>query len=170
MEWTGARYADAPTVEVRRRIEAPPRRVWELVSDIDLMPRLSDELCAVAWADETRGVGARFVGRSEHPSFGTWETTSYVIACEPPREFAWAVGEPELPSAVWRFTLTEEEDGATGLTQWMRLGPGRSGLSYAIDRMPEKEQKIVYVRLREFERNMGATLDALKALAEGEAR
>ncbi|WP_372346530.1 hypothetical protein [Streptomyces sp. KL116D] len=34
----------------------------------------------------------------------------------------------------------------------MQLGPGRSGLSFAIDRMPEKEQKIVFVRMREFER------------------
>ncbi|WP_372343492.1 hypothetical protein [Streptomyces sp. KL116D] len=49
----------------------------------------------------------------------------------------------------------------------MQLGPGRSGLSFAIDRMPEKEQKIVFVRMREFERNIGATLDALKAIAEG---
>lgn len=49
----------------------------------------------------------------------------------------------------------------------MRLGPGRSGLSHAIDRMPEKEQKIVFVRLREFERSITATLDAIKVLAEG---
>lgn len=49
----------------------------------------------------------------------------------------------------------------------MQLGPGRSGLSYAIDAMPEKEQKIVFVRLREFERNITATLDAIKDLAEG---
>ena len=38
------------------------------------------------------------------------------------------------------------------------MGPGRSGLSFAIDRMPEKEQKIVFVRMREFEANMAATL------------
>ena len=29
------------------------------------------------------------------------------------------------------------------------MGPARSGLSIAIDAMPEKEQKIVFVRLRE---------------------
>ncbi|NEB78151.1 SRPBCC family protein [Streptomyces sp. SID14478] len=169
MEWTGARYADTPTVEVRRRVEAPPRRVWELVSDIGLMPRLSEELQSVEWLGESRGpaVGAQFLGRSAHPSLGTWQTTSYVVQCAAPRVFAWAVQDPELPSAVWRFSLDALDDGAaTELTQWMQLGPGRSGLSYAIDRMPEKEQKIVFVRLREFERNMGVTLDALKALAE----
>jgi hypothetical protein len=32
--------------------------------------------------------------------------------------------------------------------------------------MPDKEQKIVFVRLREFERNITATLEQLKARAE----
>jgi hypothetical protein len=47
------------------------------------------------------------------------------------------------------------------------MGPGRSGLSFAIDRMPEKEQKIVFVRLREFERSMAGTVDAIRKMAEG---
>ncbi|MGY0488156.1 SRPBCC family protein [Streptomyces sp. WG-D5] len=167
MEWTGARYADQPTVEVRRTIEAPPRRVWELVSDIGLMPDLSEELQAAEWLDERRGVGASFRGRSRHEAFGEWETTSYVVECAAPRVFAWAVNDPEHPSALWRFTLDERPGGGTELTQWARLGPGPSGLTPAIERMPEKEQKIVHVRLREWERNMTATLDTLKALAEG---
>jgi hypothetical protein len=49
------------------------------------------------------------------------------------------------------------------------IGPGRSGLSTAIERMPDKEQKIVFVRLRELEANMGATLAAIKKRAEGAA-
>jgi uncharacterized protein YndB with AHSA1/START domain len=167
MEWTGARYADTPTVEVRRRIEASPERVWELVTDIGLMPRFSAELQSTEWLGEERGVGARFVGRNQHEAFGAWETTSYVVECTAPRVFAWAVSDPEVPSAVWRFTLDALDDGATELVQWMRMGPGRSGLSFAIDRMPEKEQKIVHVRLKEFEQGMAATLDALKGLAEG---
>ncbi|MGW5862879.1 SRPBCC family protein [Streptomyces sp. NPDC055239] len=169
MEWTGARYADRPTVEVRTRIAASPERVWELVSDIGLMPTLSTELKSVEWLDQAAwpALGARFVGHSEHASFGAWQTTSYVVECEAPGVFAWAVEDPERPSALWRFSLTATDDGGTELTQWMRMGPGRSGLSYAIDRMPEKEQKIVYVRMREFEQNMAATLDAIKKLAEG---
>ncbi|MEV8314338.1 SRPBCC family protein [Streptomyces sp. NPDC059900] len=169
MEWTGARYADKPTVEVRTRIAASPEHVWELVSDIGLMPKLSAELRSVEWLDGAAGpaLGARFAGRSEHASFGAWQTTSYVVQCEAPRVFAWAVEDPERPSAVWRFSLAAADDGCTELTQWVQMGPGRSGLSQAIDRMPEKEQKIVYVRMREFEQNMTATLDAIKKLAEG---
>jgi hypothetical protein len=60
----------------------------------------------------------------------------------------------------------QSKDGGTQLSQWMQLGPGRSGLSFAIDRMPEKEQKIVFVRLREFERSIALTLEQIKKLAE----
>lgn len=47
-------------------------------------------------------------------------------------------------------------------------GAAPSGLTFAIEAMPEKEQKIVFVRLREFETGMKANLAALKDLAERE--
>ncbi|WP_333772750.1 SRPBCC family protein [Streptomyces sp. IBSBF 3136] len=167
MEWTGARYADTPTIEVRTWIDAPQARVWALVSDIALMPAMSEELQAVEWLDgaERPAVGARFTGRSRHPALGEWSTTSHVIECETEQVFAWAVEDPCHPSATWRFRL-RPRDGGTELTQWMRLGPGRSGLSTAIERMPDKEQKIVFVRLREFERAMTSTLEDIRKRAE----
>jgi len=168
MEWTGARYADKPTVEVPIAIDAPPQRVWALVSDIELMPGTSPELQAVEWLDGWTGpeLGARFAGHNRHEARGEWSTTSVIVEYEPPRVFAWAVGEPGHPSSLWRFSL-EPRDGGTLLRHWMQMGPGRSGLSLAIDQMPDKEQKIVFVRLRELEANMGATLAAIKKAAEG---
>jgi len=167
MEWTGARYADKPTVEVPIEIDAPPERVWTIVSDIAVMPGASPELQDVEWLDGRSGpgLGARFAGHNRHQAFGEWSTVSVIVEYEPPRVFAWAVGDPEWPSAVWRFSL-EPRGGGTLLRHWVQVGPGRSGLSYAIDRMPDKEQKIVFVRLRELEANMGATLTAVKGLAE----
>ena len=167
MEWTGARYADKPTVVVRTWIDASPARVWELVSDIGLMPSMSSELQSVAWLDGANGptAGARFTGRSKHEAMGEWETTSYIVEFEPQRVFGWAVEDPANPSALWRFRL-EPKDGGTELSEWMQLGPARSGLSFAIDQMPDKEQKIVFVRMREFERNITVTLEQIKTLAE----
>jgi uncharacterized membrane protein len=167
MEWTGARYADTPTVEVRIWIDAPPDRVWPLVSDIGLMPGMSEELQSVQWLDGAPGaaVGARFLGRNRHEALGEWSATSCVVEFDPGRAFAWAVGDPQDPSALWRFRL-EPAGGGTELSEWVRLGPGRSGLSLAIDQMPDKEQKIVFVRMREFERNIAATLAHIKELAE----
>ena len=65
MEWTGQVYADSPVVAVRILIDAPPERVWDLVSQIGLMAELSPELQEVAWLDEGTGpaAGRRFTGR-----------------------------------------------------------------------------------------------------------
>ncbi len=167
VEWTGERYADKPKVEASTWIDAEPHRVWSLVSDIKLMPTLSNELQAVEWAEgaDAPRVGARFIGHNEHEAFGRWSATSQIVACDEPSEFAWAVGDPNKPAAMWRFRLAPR-DGGTALSYWMQMGPGRSGLSVAIESMPDKEQKIVFVRMREFEAAMGKTLAAIKRLAE----
>jgi len=167
MEWTGQVYADTPAVAAQIYVEAPPQRVWRLVSDIYLMPGLSAELQEVAWLGEVAGpaVGQRFTGRNANASLGNWETVSTVIECDEPRRFAWAVGDPGHPSTTWRFSLRPYGAG-TVLEQWMQMGPGRSGLNLAIDAMPDKEAKIVFVRLRELEAAMKHNLAAIKELAE----
>ncbi len=170
MEWTGARYADSPTVEAEIDIDAAPDRVWALVSDPLVMPEFSSELQAVEWLDDvdSPAVGSRFRGHNRHDALGEWSTTSHVVECEAPRVFAWAVEDPDSPTATWRFTL-EPAGGGTRLRQWVRMGPGRSGLTAAIEQMPDKEQKIVFVRLREFEQGILANLAAIKERAESAA-
>ena len=59
MEWTGQVYADSPVVAVQILIEAPPERVWGLVSDIGLMAELSPELQEVAWLDGDPEIAGR---------------------------------------------------------------------------------------------------------------
>ena len=156
------RYADGPTVEVETRVAAPASVVWSLVSDIRTPVRFSAELQDVRWIDETR-----FVGSSSHPAIGDWETTCTVVVREPEREFGWVVGEPDHPSAAWRFTV-EPEGGGTLLRQWMRMGPAPSGLSLAITARPDKEERIVARRLEEHRTNMQATVDGIRRLAEGD--
>jgi len=167
MEWTGARYADSPTVEVEILVDAPPARVWPLISDIHLMPQVSTELQRVEWQDGATGpaTGARFTGWNERPNVGAWQTTSTVVECEEPTVFAWAVGDVAAPAATWRFTLAESGAGTT-VRQWVQMGPGRSLLNRLIDATPEAEQKIVYVRMREYETAMTANLAEIKVRAE----
>jgi uncharacterized protein YndB with AHSA1/START domain len=157
-------------VTVATYIEAPPEGVWSLVSDIFLMPGLSEELQEVAWLDGVTGpaVGHRFLGRNANQYLGRWETVSTIVECDQPRRFGWAVGEPGHPWSTWRFTLRPDGTG-TVLEQWAQLGPARSGLSLAIDAMPDQEQKIVFVRLREFESGFTRNLAAIKELAEAAA-
>jgi hypothetical protein len=139
------------------------------VSDISLPVRFSHELKAVEWLDgaTSPAVGARFAGCNHHPAAGEWETTCTIVAFEPEREIAWAVGDPSHPSASWRFSLSPAPDGdGVELRQWCRLGPAPSGLTPAIEAMPDKEERIVARRLEEHRANMQRTVEGVKALAE----
>jgi uncharacterized protein YndB with AHSA1/START domain len=149
------------------RVDARPERVWALVTDIDLPSRFSDEFRGATWQEGCTGpaVGARFVGRNAHPAMGEWATVSVVVDCVPGRRFAWEVQGPEGTAAAWRFELEPDGDGTT-LRQWARMGPGPSGLTSAIEAYPDKEERIVARRLEEWERNMRATLEGIKGLAE----
>ena len=154
------RYADGPTVEVELHVDATPAVVWALVSDITLPARFSTELQAAEWIDETH-----FRGRNRHEAAGEWETTCTVTERVDEQVFAYAVGDASNPSASWAFRLAPD-GGGTRLTQWMRMGPAPSGLSPAIEAMPDKEERIVARRLDEHRFNMLATLQGIKDLAE----
>jgi uncharacterized protein YndB with AHSA1/START domain len=162
------RYADGPSTSVEVTIDAPPESVWAVASDIGVPVRFSEELQETAFTDGATGpaVGVRFTGRNHHPAIGEWTTTCTIVACEPARRFGWVVGDPDEPSAQWAFVL-EPVDGATRLTQWMRMGPGRSGINPAIDAMPDKEHKILVRRLAEHRANMERTLAGIRALVDG---
>jgi hypothetical protein len=159
-------------------VEATTAHVWELVTDIELPSRLSGELQRVEWLDGATEpvLGACFAGDNHHDALGEWRTTSQVVQLDPERVFAWAVldseghfGEPRtdpsVPMATWRFEL-EPDNGGTHLRQSARLGPARSGLSQAIDRMPQKEEKLVAHRLAELRAAIEVTLSVIKTLAE----
>ncbi|HEY2312912.1 MAG TPA: SRPBCC family protein, partial [Streptosporangiaceae bacterium] len=84
---------------------------------------------------------------------------------EPDRVFGWAVGDPEVPAARWRFSLEPDGTG-TVVRQWMQMGPGESGVSELIAQMPDKEHRILRRRLAEHQANMIATLAGIKDRAE----
>ena len=161
------RFVDGPAVEVEVDIDAGVDVVWELVSDVDLPGRFSDEFEAATWLDgATRpAVGARFRGKNRHPAIGSWETVSTITACEEGRLLAWAVDDPTNPASTWRFEL-EPIGGRTILRQSAQIGPGPSGLTFEIDAAPEREEEIVRRRLDTHRRNMQRTVDGVKALAE----
>lgn len=170
MEAAELRYADCPTTQAELAIDAPPAAVWELVCDIQTPAEFSSEFQGGQWLDGATGpaLGARFLGRSHHDARGTWETVSTICEFEAERVFGWAVGDPEVPAARWRFVL--EPDGAgTLIRQWMQMGPGESGISELIAQMPDKEHRILRRRLAEHQANIVATLAGIKDRAEGSA-
>jgi hypothetical protein len=161
------RYADCPTTEAELRIAASPAVIWQLVCDIQTPADFSSEFQGGQWLDDATGpaLGARFRGRNFHEARGTWETVSTIWEFEPERAFGWAVGDPDVPAARWRFSLEPDGTG-TIIRQWMQMGPGESGVSELIALMPDKEHRILRRRLAEHHANMTATLAGIKERAE----
>jgi hypothetical protein len=163
------KYADCPTVTVSADVDASATALWDLVSDIGLSSRFSTEVSGAEWIDGATGpaLGARFVGHSAHDAIGEWSTTCIVTGFEPGRVFEWSViGRDGDVSSIWRYSITDPGDGPVHLDYWFQMGPGRGGLNYAIEAMPDKEERIVARRLEEHRVNMARVVDGVKALAE----
>lgn len=161
------RYRDCPTVEVSERITADPAVIWSLVTDIALPVQFSTELQSAEWLDGASEVvvGARFRGTNRHDSLGEWTTECQVVEVEPGRRWVWAVQGTEGVGATWGFELDPGSDAVT-VRQWARMGPGPSGLTYAIGAMPDKEARIISRRLAEWGKNMTANLAGIRELAD----
>ena len=162
------RYADGPTTEATAVVRAPIETVWALVTDISLPARFSTEFTGAEWIDDGPALGATFAGRNHHSAIGGWQTTCTVTQYNVHETFEWSVGEPDHPSAKWRFTCQMVDDGVQ-LTQWMQMGPAPSGLTPAIKAMPDKEERIIARRLGEHQLNMQANVNGIKQLAEHSA-
>jgi Polyketide cyclase / dehydrase and lipid transport len=161
--------SELPALEVCCRVAAPPRKVWALISDITRVGDWGGECVHAEWIGGADGpaVGVRFRGRQVHQG-QQWTSVSVVIEAQPGVSFAWAVGDPQYASATWRYQLAADGSGGTILRYRAILGPGPSGLSDAITQAPEHEDSIIAFRLNEHERNMAATLQAIKQAAEQE--
>jgi hypothetical protein len=164
------RFADSPSVSVHLDVDAAVDVTWQLVCDIDLPGRFSDEFDGASWLDGATepAIGARFRGRNHHAAIGTWETTSTIVACETGRVLAWAVGDPAAPASTWRFDL-EPHGAGTLLRQSARIGPGPSGVTIEIELAPDQEEAIIARRLSEHRTNMERTVAGIKAIAESRA-
>ena len=161
----GSLIAAAPGVTVEVDIAASPERVWELASDINLPAQFSAEFQGAEWVDaDGPREGASFIGRNKIGD-RAWETTSFVVACDPPRVFAWNVNDRDQPSAQWRFEL-ERIPGGTRLRQRLIIGPSLSATGRAMEENPDQAQQILDRRREQHRGNMALTIQGIKRLAE----
>jgi hypothetical protein len=161
------RYGDCPTVEVTKLVPCDPETAWRLVTDIRLPLRCSSELQDVEWLDGATGVavGARFRGHNSHVAMGDWATQCEIVEVDDGRRWVWNVQGPDGVAATWGFEVEPSSRGAL-VRQWARMGPGPSGLTYAITANPDKEGRIVARRLEEWQAGMAANLDCLAGLID----
>ena len=154
-----------PSVAVSTVVAVSPERLWQVVPDIDAPAAFSAEFRGASWlSDEPHGVGSTFEGHNGRGE-NTWSTICTVTAYVPSVIFTYIVDRVDEPLAIWSYTLNPEGD-KTRLTFTATVGLGESGLSSAVARDPENEATIVANRLATWQRNMTATVQGLKSLAE----
>ncbi len=156
----------AMAVEVAVRFEAPVGAVWELLTDVERMAGLGPEHVRARWLTSAPAVGARFMGWNRIGQH-EWDVICVVTRCQAPRFIEWNVGEGPLPSSTWSYHLTEEGPAASSVTQRFQHGPGGSGVRDAVERHPERADRIVQGRADTLHTNMVLTLEAAgRLLAE----
>jgi nitroreductase len=158
-------FEDGPGAIAESDIVAPPAAVWALVTDLNVPAQFSTEFLGAEWESDERGAGATFLARNNHPAVGEYQIRCWIDAREENRAFGWRTSDPDQPGARWRFDL-EQGPGRTRLRFSVTMGPGSSGTSTAVERMPDKEERIVLRRIREMRPNMQRTVDGIRHLAE----
>ncbi|MGQ0623250.1 MAG: SRPBCC family protein [Sporichthyaceae bacterium] len=149
------------TDSVTIQIDAAPRVVWDLVSDVTRIGEFSPETLEGRWIDGATGpaVGAKFQGhvkRNGRPPM--YWTTCTVTAAEPERLFEFAVGVRGMGAVnTWGYRLTPA-GGGTEITEYFRLTPSLFIRVYWTLAGP--------LRSKTNQRGMRETLQRIKAVAE----
>lgn len=143
------RLVDGPGTIAEIDIDAPPSAIWPVITDINLSAAYSPEFQGAEWVDSDApiGVGSSFVGTNHNDAFGEFKVPSFIDAFDENVSFGWRTSDVDNPGARWRFDL-ESTGPNTRLRYSMILGPGPSGLTMAIESMPDKEDRIINRRVR----------------------
>lgn len=95
-------------------MNASPEAVFALVSDVTRVGSYSPETFDAQWIDGATGpaAGARFRGHVKRNERGpVYWTTCEVVACDPPKEFAFAVVLRGSNVNTWRYVIEAADDG-----------------------------------------------------------
>jgi uncharacterized protein YndB with AHSA1/START domain len=111
--------------DVTVSMQAPPEKVWDLVSDVTRIGEFSPETFEAEWLGGATGpaLGAKFRGHVKRNEKGPiYWTVCKVLECEPPRTFGFAVVYKGRPLNVWRYEITPTASGCD-VTESFSLDP-----------------------------------------------
>jgi hypothetical protein len=140
---------------------AAPEKIWDLVADVRNTGKFSPETYEAEWLDGATGpaLGAKFRGHVKRNEIGpTYWTTCKVTACEPGKEFGFAVLLGDKPVNNWHYRFDATE-GGTDVTESFRLTDSAAMRVYGMT-------PIGYLRRRRNLRDMRKTLERIKAVVE----
>jgi ligand-binding SRPBCC domain-containing protein len=142
------------------QVNAPPEKVWALVSDVTRMGDWSPETVKAVWIEDasTPVVGARFQGTNKRGVM-RWSTKCTITACEPGKEFSFVVGTPDKAATRWSYKFAPA-GGGTEVTE-----------SFEAVEYPWYFRLFIPPKraLRSLTEGVQKTLAKLKSVAEGSA-
>ena len=146
-------------------MNAPAETIWNLIADVRNTGQFSPEVFESEWLEGATGpeLGAKFRGHVRRNEIGpVYWTTCRVTACEPGREFGFAVlGPGDRPVNNWHYRLTPSGDG-TDVTESFRLiDSPLVGVFWVLGG---------FLRQRRNLRDMRTTLERIKKVVEQESR
>jgi hypothetical protein len=145
-------------------IAVAPEKLYELVSDVTRMGEWSPECQKGEWLDGATGpvVGARFKGSNKRGIF-RWSTKPRVVSADEGRLFAFAVPHGGKDMTKWSYQFEPEGDG-TKVTESFEMLLDVPWYFLVTERMMGAKD-----RKADLEAAMRATLERVKAVAEGSA-
>ena len=109
-------------------IDAPPARVWEIVSEVRNAPKWSAQAVRVLATGGPTDMGTRSLNiNRQGPVF--WPTTSRVVEFEPERRIANRIGGH---GTVWSFDLEPTPGGGTLLSQRQDIPAALTSIAGAV--------------------------------------
>lgn len=104
--------------EITVDVQAPPEKVWPLVSDPAGMGKYSPECTGAAYKGGAGGPGpgAKFKGKNRN-GWRRWNTDGKITTFEPNRAVAWDISFLGFKVARWTYRVEAGADGATKLTE-----------------------------------------------------
>ncbi|EHB47713.1 Polyketide cyclase/dehydrase [Mycolicibacterium rhodesiae JS60] len=144
------------------RMAAPADKIWNLITDITRTGEFSPEVFESEWLDGATGpaLGAKFRGHVRRNEIGpVYWTTCRVTACEPGREFGFAVLAGDRALNNWHYRLDAQGD-STDVTE-----------SFRLNKSPAMQLFWMfggYLRGRRNRRDMQTTLERMKTVVEND--
>ena len=147
-------------VETNREILASPQAVWEIISDLESMGRLSPENSGGRWEKGVNGVeeGVVFRGKNKN-GFRQWSTKVLITECEPPKKLSFSLRVGGKEWCEWSYQIDAVEDGCVVTESWTDM---RTKLQEKIGWLVSGVSDRASHNLK----NMEATLENLALLAE----
>ncbi|MFL0577831.1 SRPBCC family protein [Dietzia sp. 179-F 9C3 NHS] len=140
-------------------IDAPPARVWEIVSEVRNAPQWSSQAVKVLALGGRTKPGTLALNLNKQGTL-VWPTTSKVVEVEPGRRIANKVLEN---GTVWAFELEPTGTGGTRLTERRETPNGTSALSdFLVDKFFGGQERFTDV----LDQGVSTSLQRIKALAE----